>query len=148
MKQFQNVSSVRTNGFEGELNARLETGLRGYASYSLQEASNDDLKMRLTNSPQQILKMGLSYPAFGIFRTTAELRYESSRITVFGTTTEPYFVTNLNVSTRSLMDHLESSFLVRNVFDVTYRTPGGVEHRQPGITQDGRSIILKIEYHL
>jgi hypothetical protein len=34
-----------------------------------------------------------------------------------------------------------------NVFNRAYSTPGGIEHRQPAIRQDGRNLIAELRYH-
>ena len=41
---------------------------------------------------------------------------------------------------------LELSLRVNNVLDATYATPGGVEHRQAAITQDGRNLSVELRY--
>ncbi len=146
--QYQNVSKVEANGLELEFNARLNMGLRGYASYTYQHAENADSEEKLTNSPSHIAKLGLIYPVLEQFYAAIQLQYETERITVYETETDPYLLTNIHLSTAPLFGHLKLSFLVRNLFDVDYRLPGGFEHLQPAIIQDGRNFAVKLECKL
>ena len=75
----------------------------------------------------------------------AQLQYETGRVTVYHKRTDSYLLTNIHLSTTPLFGHLELSFLVRNLFDVDYRLPGGFEHIQPAIIQDGRNFAVKLE---
>jgi outer membrane receptor for ferric coprogen and ferric-rhodotorulic acid len=44
------------------------------------------------------------------------------------------------------MQRLELSLRLNNVFDATFATPGGVEHRQAAIVQDGRNLSAELRY--
>jgi outer membrane receptor for ferrienterochelin and colicins len=143
--QFQNVSKVRANGVELELTARLKMGLLCYANYIVQKAEDADREERLTNSPAQILKAGLVCPVLNFLSAAAELQYETKRITVYETETEPYFVANVNLATKPLLDRAKVSLLIRNLFDEEYSLPGGYEHEQDAIVQDGRTMTAKVE---
>ena len=70
--------------------------------------------------------------------------YDHGRLTVYGTRTDAYLVANVTLTTRSLGDRIGVSLSVRNLFDASYKTPGGFEHVQDGIAQDGRSFRLKM----
>jgi outer membrane receptor protein involved in Fe transport len=95
-------------------------------------------------------------PVLTYLYAAAELQYESGRMTVYGTSTDPYLLTHLHVSTRSrpekgkpltgLFRHTQLSFLINNLLDVTYKTPGGFEHAQPAIIQNGRNFVVRFEY--
>jgi iron complex outermembrane receptor protein len=146
VKQFRNISTVRAKGFELELDARLQIGLRGYANYAYQYVTDAGTKSKLTNSPSHLLKLGLAYSVSKYIRAAVEMQYESERITVYGTTTNPYLLTNVNLSGETWLDFLKWSILGRNLLNVTYKTPGGFEHAQPSITQDGRNLTVKLEY--
>lgn len=155
--QFQNVNKVKANGFEVECNARTKTGLAGYVNYVFQNARDASLKTELTNSPRHLVKMGLSYPVFKHIYAATEFQYETARLTVYAAKTTPYLLTNLNLWVKpqstgdrprtSWLHHLRLSFTVRNLFDVTYKTPGGFEHKQPGIVQNGRNYTVKLGLH-
>jgi len=144
--QFQNVSRVKARGLELELNVRLGRGFQGYANYILQEARDADLDQRLTNSPEHMLKWGLSFPITTLLYASTEMQYESERTTVYGTTLPAYFMANLNFRAKSLFDHFDFDLMIRNVLNTSYQTPGGIEHRQAGITQDGRNVGIRLGY--
>jgi outer membrane receptor for ferrienterochelin and colicin len=144
--QFQNLKKVRGRGVEAELNITLNNGLKGYVNYNLQNSKNVAADERISNSPAHTLKMGLIVPVFKHFFTSLETFYESGRITLNRTGTEPYLLTNLHISSRKLFNHFRFSFQVKNLLDKEYRTPGGYEHIQNSLVQDGRSFTLKLEF--
>jgi iron complex outermembrane receptor protein len=146
LTQFQNVGKVSARGLEFELQTLLKNGLRGYVNYAFADAKDADLMEKLTNSPSHLAKLGLIYPFLKYFYAAAELQYETGRNTVQGTKTDPYFFTNINLSTRRLFNHLRISVLVRNLFNVKYKLPCGFEHRQPAIAQNGRNFGVKLEF--
>jgi outer membrane receptor for ferrienterochelin and colicins len=146
LQQYQNVSRVHAQGFEAEFTARLRSGMRGYLNYSYQDAQDPDLGKTLSNSPAHVLKAGVSYPVSDLMNAAVELRYESGRITVYDTQTDGHVVTNVSLSTTPLIDHVRFSVQVRNLFDVVYATPGGFEHKQAAITQDGRNVAFNVDF--
>ena len=123
-------------------------GVSGYANYIFQRAEDADLKERLTNSPSHILKAGWLIPVLDYFYAGVNMQYETGRITVYETETDAYFLTNFSLSTKPVFDRLKLSFLIRNLFNVTYSTPGGFEHLQDTISQNGRNFALRLDYEL
>ena len=146
--QYQNIGKVNAYGLEFEFKARLKIGLQGYANYAFQRAEETASKQKLSNSPSHLAKIGLSYPVMKHFYAAAELQYESERITVYDTKTDAFLLTNLKISSKLLFNHIKSSLLIRNLFDVAYETPGGFEHLQPAFRQNGRNFDFKLEYKL
>lgn len=146
LMRYKNASKVSAFGFELGLQARFTNGVQGYANYAFQKADDGDTHERLSNSPSHLVKMGLSCRIFNHFHVAAQLLYESDRITVYETKTDPYLLTNLNFSTDPLFGHIGLSFKIRNLFDVEYRYPGGFEHLQPAIIQNGRNFIARLEF--
>lgn len=146
MFQFQNLKRVKAYGLGLELNAHLKTGFCGYAIYNYQNAEDAKTKEELTNSPHHIFKLGLSCPLIKHFYASAQWLYETERITVYGTKTDPYLLTNVNLSTKTLFNHIKASLLVKNLLDVEYKTPGGYEHKEDAFIQNGRNFIAKLEY--
>lgn len=144
---YQNVNKANAHGLDVELNLRSKTGIHGRVSYSIQQAGDANTKQRLTNSPRHILQLAASSAFISPLQVAAEMKYESARRTVQDTSTRSYFLTNLNLTTTpSFHKHLEFSFLINNLFDVNYQTPGGLEHKQPAITQNGRNFIFGVGY--
>ncbi|MEK7728689.1 MAG: TonB-dependent receptor, partial [candidate division KSB1 bacterium] len=136
--QYQNRSRAKTSGFEVELTGRLQARVRGFLNYSRQNARDSKSNRVLTNSPRHLAKAGLIVTMFKKIQMAAELQYETGRKTVYDTKTQAYLLANLQLSTKAaapsregskkLLGPLDAKISVNNLFDVTYQTPGGVEH--------------------
>lgn len=146
--QYENSGKIDARGVELGLTVRQQSGLHGYVSYARQHAENAESNRKLNNFPSHLAKGGLSYPLSRSFSATSALQYESGRTTVYGTKTDPYLLTDIRLSTRIQPTPLRVSFAVGNLFGVTYSTPGGLDHRQAAITQDGRSYLVRIAFEL
>jgi iron complex outermembrane receptor protein len=147
--RFNNTGHIRTNGLEISLNARLSTGINCYGNYTFQDAKYLGIgNQQLTNSPNHLLNFGFRVPILKNISTTTQLHYESERQTVYDTKTKPFLTTNVNLSFHPLWDRFELSILARNIFNVKYKIPGGYEHTQPAIQQDGRTLTAKINFKI
>ena len=156
--QFQNINQVEARGLELECKARMKNGLHGYASYVFQQAEDADSNIELTNFPSHVVKAGLSKSLARQFRIATEMRYETARTTVYETETDSYLITNVTFSAHPLpgriplsgllFDHMNLSLTVRNLLDANYATPGGRDHRQPAIAQNGRNYLVRVDYEL
>lgn len=151
---YRNVGDARAHGFETELQGRMGTSGSGYLSYSYQNATDRTTGERLTNSPAHMVKAGAAVDLTGWLAAGLDTRYESSRRTLAGTETDPAFLTDLHllVPSRTVggvdgaLDRLELSLRLNNLFDTEFATPGGVEHRQAAILQDGRTVSAELRY--
>jgi iron complex outermembrane receptor protein len=153
--QFQDQGRVQARGVEMELQGRIANGFGGYASYAYQWARDAETDKRLTNSPDHLVKAGLSYPFSRHFYGALESQYETGRLTVYGTETDPHLVTHLKatvnfpVSSSSAFGRVLSrtslSIQLRNLFDEDYKTPGGYEHIQDAIQQNGRTFLVELD---
>lgn len=150
--QFRNLGRVKAVGLEVELNVRPQTGARGYASYTFQRARDPKRKRILTNSPRHLMKIGMIYPVQKFLQAALEMQYETERLTVYRTKTDPFLLTNLRLATvsekkrRHPLAQLQLALAVNNLFNVAYQTPGGLEHRQAAITQNGRNYQITVKY--
>jgi iron complex outermembrane receptor protein len=143
--QFQNLGKVKARGLEMGIHARWENGIWAHVNYSWQSAKNAFSDEKLTNSPGHLFKAGISMPLCQSFIFSTLFQYESERLTVYLTKTEPYFLIHLNLTTNRLFEHWKASFQVRNFLNATYYLPGGFEHIQSAIIQPSRSFLAKIE---
>jgi outer membrane receptor protein involved in Fe transport len=145
---------VQTDGLTVGVNAALGRST-AYASYALQDAKDGLTGTRLTNSPTNIAKAGLSAAVAPGVLAGVEVRYETSRLTVYGTETDPYVWTGLHLlvgpgvaagkaGPGSILRSWRLSLAVSNLFDTRYSLPGGFEHRQAAIQQDGRTVTLQL----
>jgi iron complex outermembrane receptor protein len=141
--QYQNRSRVSALGAGVALNFRLNNGIRGYASYAYRNARDEDLDSRLSNSPVHAVKAGASIPLPAGWRGGFQMLFESSRITIYRTETDPYLLLNANLSAPKLFNHVDFSLQVNNLLNTEYGYPGGLEHLQPAILQDGRNLMLR-----
>ena len=77
---------------------------------------------------------------------------------MLGTKTDAYFLMNMRLAIAPaahgfgqvgrMSDHLQLSLTIRNLLDTDYAKPGGLEHLQPAIPQDGRNYLLRLDYRL
>jgi outer membrane receptor protein involved in Fe transport len=150
---YRNTGDARAIGFEMELDGRLGTRGTGYLSYTFQNA-RDEAGIRLSNSPVHMLKGGTGFELARWVSASVQGRYESGRRTVYGTATDPSLVSDLHLLIPAQnparpvrnIDRLQLSLRVNNLFDASWATPGGVEHRQAAIQQDGRTLSAELRY--
>ncbi len=152
--QYRNVGDGKADGFEVELQGRLGSSGTGYLSYSYQDATDRATGQRLTNSPEHMLKGGASLDLTSWLGAAVDTRYESGRRTLAGTETDPAFISDLHLlvparssaAARGPLERLELSLRLNNLFDASFATPAGVEHRQAAIAQDGRTVSAELRY--
>jgi outer membrane receptor protein involved in Fe transport len=148
---YRNLGKVRAQGMEATLDVRPLTRLRGYLNYGIGRAVDDDTREPLTNSPGHLVKLGLAAEVTRRASAAAELRYESGRRTVVGTRTDPFLIANLNLGFHPFprtgaTGGFDLALRVTNLFGTRYAYPGGTEHLQPSIEQDGRAVMVRVGY--
>jgi iron complex outermembrane receptor protein len=147
IRVFRNEAEVRTTGAELELRARLGNGLEGRASWTLQEARNVEGDQWLPNSPRNLGKLAVSAPiALEKVFAGLELFYVGERASLAGRTIDDYFLANLTISAREIAQGLDFSASIYNLFDEEYFDPGGTEHVQDQLKQDGIAFRFKLTY--
>jgi outer membrane receptor for ferrienterochelin and colicin len=147
---------AETRGLELALEGIWANGIRGRASYTLQETENRSSNQNLPDSPQHLVKLNLSVPVIDEKLVAAlEVRYTSSRGTVRTTTVGDtvadedvggFGIVNFTLFSRNLMENLELSASVYNLLDRKYADPATRFHQQDSIERDGRSFRLKLVY--
>jgi len=144
---FENVDRVKAQGAEVEMEGKLSRSLDARASYAWQKSENELTGDTLSNSPRHMAKLGLAKAmARERFQAALELQYLGSRDTVTGGRTGSYVLTNLTLLSRNWKNGPTLSFSVYNLFDRHYGDPGGEEHVQEVIPQDGRNYRLQVKY--
>jgi hypothetical protein len=131
-------------------------GTSGSLSYTYQDAVDSRSHVRLANSPVHMVKGGTGLELTRWIGVGADVRYESGRRTLLGTETRLALITDLHLllpshsaaSPRGPLDRAELSLRLDNLFDTAFATPGGVEHRQAAIPQDGRTASAEPRYRL
>jgi outer membrane receptor for ferrienterochelin and colicins len=151
---YENIASVSANGLEMSLDARVAEGTRGYLNYTWQraeEASGAKQGAALTNSPSHLVKLGLAATVTTGLTVALEMHYESSRATMSGTSTEPAVLSNANIvwhpQWSGIGRRLELSVRGLNLLNRKYGYPGGTEHVQTTIPENGRRMTVRLGYH-
>ncbi|HSW52028.1 MAG TPA: TonB-dependent receptor, partial [Sulfuricaulis sp.] len=94
-----------------------------------------------------LAKLNLTTPLPGTaWRGGLEWQYTDRRRTLSGGETASQALTNLTLSSGRLVKGLEISASLYNLFDKAWSDPGGEEHLQDVIPQDGRGWRLKLNY--
>jgi iron complex outermembrane receptor protein len=148
---YLNLADVAAKGIEVSLDARPTQGTHGYLNYTFQRTRLSGSPM--TNSPSHMVKTGLGADIFRLTTGAVELRYESSRITPQGTTTNGFVIANSNFTFRPFADRprgnimltgLEVGLHADNLFNTRYANPGSIEHLEQSIEQNGRTFIVRL----
>lgn len=144
---YRNLDKVEARGIELEAEQARGNGLRWRASYALQRTEDAITGMVLTNSPRHLAKLNFMTPLPATtWRGGLEWQYTDRRRTLSGGKTASYALTNLTLSNGQLVKGLEMSASLYNLLDKSYADPGGEEHLQDVIPQDGRGWRLKLNY--
>jgi iron complex outermembrane receptor protein len=146
LSQYQSGESVKAHGVEVSADKTWDPGARLRASLSAQEADYVD-GHELLNSPKLLGKLNLSAPLpVRHLRAAYEFQYDSSRLTLNGTTLSGYELSNLILSTDILAPRSLLSVGVYNLFDEQYAQPGSATNWQNSFEQDGRSVQFKAAF--
>jgi outer membrane receptor for ferrienterochelin and colicins len=142
---YQNFGKATATGVEAELDGYLANGVKGRASYSYVNAENPATNQILTNSPQHLGKLNLSFPVVQqrLF-AGLDAQYTSSVQTLAGNTLSGFSVFNVTLLGHTLGKHLDLSGSVYNVFNKKYFEPGRPEDPEDSIQQDGRNFRIKL----
>lgn len=150
---FRNVDLAEAKGVELEAERLWHGGTRLRASYSWQSAKDSTTGTRLSNSPRHLAKMNFTTPFLGdVWRAGTEIQYMGERTTPRGGAVSDFTVVNLTLVAERFAKNLEVSAGIYNLFDENYADPPSTEHFDSRgrylnqITQDGRSVRLKLTY--
>jgi iron complex outermembrane receptor protein len=147
LDHYVNGEEIEARGMELGLRGELENGIRGHIDFTYARTREKDSDDMLLNSPEYTGNLGLSFPLIKDKAYLAgELNYLYRRLTKDGSYTDDVYLTNLTFSTKNLWRGIEVSASIYNLFDQEYGDPGGTEHLQNEIPQDGRSFQFKISY--
>ncbi|HSQ78315.1 MAG TPA: TonB-dependent receptor, partial [Nitrospirota bacterium] len=147
--KFENTDEIRARGAELELDNKWSNGSEGRASYTIQRAESNLTGEPLSNSPTQLAKLNFSVPIIRekVFAGFEE-QYMSKRRTDTGSYTQAFYLTNLTLYTRNLLNHLEVSASVYNLMNKKFDDPVSFADLTPldRVQQDGRTYRLKLTY--
>ena len=144
---FENVMRADTKGGSVELEAKLAGGIKGRLSYTLQDTTDGTTGRRLSNSPEHLAKLGLIVPLFGDKLTSGfELQGSSAVTSTSNQRVGGFLLANWTLLSKQISKNMDVSLSIYNLFDSKYSYPGGPEHLENSILQDGRTFRLKIVY--
>jgi iron complex outermembrane receptor protein len=145
---FQNIGKSRTQGAEFEAERVWSDDMRLRASYAWQITRDQTTGAELENSPKHLVKFNYSQPVFdNALHAGVELQYTGSRKTLAGGSTGGFAIANLTLVSSRLVQGLELSASVYNLFDKRHADPARPEHVPiDAITQNGRNFRLKLGY--
>jgi outer membrane receptor for ferrienterochelin and colicins len=139
---FANLSRVKANGVEMEIERRYEAGSLVRFSYALQKTSNPDTRAELTSSPRHLAKANVALPVFNWGSLGAEAQYQGSVGTLSGAREGAFTIANVSFMSAMMPGGLQASVSILNLFDARYAYPGAEDHLQDAIEQDGRTFRL------
>lgn len=147
LPQFQNLEEVTAKGSTAELEGKWANGVEARISYTIQRTKDQLTGDPLTNSPAQMVKLVLNIPVTKdkIFLGVEE-QYMDRRKIDAGGYAPAFAITNLTLFSQNLVQRLEASVSVYNLFDKEYGDPVTLDFVQPTIRQDGRSYRFKLTY--
>ena len=147
LEVFRNLDRVKAEGVEVEMEGSFARFLEGRVSYALQRSEDAGTGALLTNSPRHLAKANLTVPfRDDKFLASLEAQHTSSRDTLSGQPAGAFTVVNLTFLSRAWKKGPSLSMSVFNLFDTEYGDPGGTEHVQSLIPQDGRSFRFQVRY--
>jgi outer membrane receptor protein involved in Fe transport len=148
--QFINSGKIRTRGVESEISANWQQWSGSVGHTYQNTAYGDDPGRAVTNSPRNLLKVHLSRELFNRrLIVSGELNYTSRIATLNPEQDAPdYLVANLTFLGKNvLVNGLDASLSIYNLFDRRYSQPGGNEHLPVAlIPQDGITAGLRLNY--
>ena len=141
---FTNIGEAQGTGIEAELRYKSKDVGESFLNFSLQEAKDQVTDQILTNSPGFMIKTGWICPVFKLFIVSPEFFYETGRKTLAGNMTKEVYLVNLSLRSVKFLHYFDISFKVRNLFNYSYKYPGGYEHAQDALIQDSRSFFVQL----
>jgi len=122
-------------------------GVEARISYTVQRTKDQLTGDPLTNSPAQMGKLVLNVPVMKdkIFLGVEE-QYVDRRKIDAGGYAPAFAITNLTLFSQNLVQRLDASVSVYNLFNKEYGDPVTLDFVQPTIQQDGRSYRFKLTY--
>jgi iron complex outermembrane receptor protein len=147
---FENRSKTSSTGVEAELSASLPRGVELRAAFAVQDPKDEDLDVTPAGAPRTLGRLGVTFPVVsGVARVAVEARYAGARPIRSGGEAPAVTVAGLSLFVHPLGEAgPELMGTVYNLFDTQWGEPGGEEHLQATLPQDGRSFRFGLRYGL
>ncbi len=148
MNVFMNSGQHESKGIELQTEGKWENGYSGKISYCYQKSEHT-----LANSPNHLIKGSLTIPLpLEKSFATVETLTTSSRLNTYGNSISGATIVNVTLLNHDLLNGLELSASVYNLFDTHYADPVGSEQTNSlsetlqSIRQDGVTFRIKGTY--
>lgn len=146
LTQYRAGERIDARGVELSAARHWPSGIRLRGSVSFQDVAYQSGN-ELENSPRWLGRFNLIYPLpWHGLRLGYEYRFEGSRRTLAGAELGAYSLSHLNLSAEGWIRGVDLSLGVRNLFDRSYRHPAADTNWQDSFSQDGRAVLLKMDY--
>lgn len=145
--QFKNTELIKSRGVEIGLEADWPDLVRGHVSFTYQDTVDKKIDSQVVNSPHYLIKSGVIIPVYkNMFYLGVQCRYMGERLTRNYIKTDHSITGDINLSARNIVEGLDLSIGVFNLFDEEYSDPVSSSHTQDAIEQDGRTFLFKAGY--
>ena len=145
--RFANIGGMRSRGIEAELEGRWDR-FRLRTSYTRLRAETSAAETP-ANAPTSLANLTLLAPfAGGRAIAGVESYFVNTRLTFDGSELPPMFMTNVAVTIHHVVDRIDLTLGVTNLFDQRVGDPGGEEHRQSSIPVDPRIAWARLRLEL
>lgn len=142
---YDNVGRITARGIELEGDYVAAEGWRARASWAVQSAHDTRDRGRIGNSPTVLGKLHLSVPLPALqARLGAEWQHTGSRLTLAGNRLPAHDVVNTTLRVAPPGARWSVAASVYNLLDRGWSDPGGPEHLQDALAQDGRTWRLQL----
>jgi iron complex outermembrane receptor protein len=146
LTQYRSGERIDAEGVELSAARRWSSGVSLRGSLAFQDVTYQGGN-ELENSPRWLGRLNLIYPLpWHGLRLGYEYRFEGSRRTLAGAELGAYSLSHLNLSAEGWIRGVDLSLAVRNLFDRHYHHPGADTNWQDSFAQDGRAVLLKMDY--
>lgn len=141
MLVYVNQNRVSASGLGMQAERRWQDGTHLRVSLNRQQAE-DELGQRVTHSPDVLAKLLATIP-LGTWRAGMEAHYTGARQTTGGNSAAGFWLVHANLMAPRSKGGGEFSLRVTNLFNQHYDDPGGAQHEQTLLPQDGRALEVR-----
>jgi outer membrane receptor protein involved in Fe transport len=145
LPQYQSSGRVEAYGAEVSATAAWNSVGRMRASVSWQDVSYAH-GGELPNSSEWLARLNYARPLTAALNLGFELQYDSERRTLDGLTVDGYWLANMNLVAGDVINGLDLSLTLLNLFDKRYEHPAADSNWQDTLEQDGRAVRLRLDY--
>lgn len=144
---FRNSDDAIARGIELVVERMFDGGVRCLATYTWQDVVDRTTHRRPPNSPAHLMKLAAEAPLVPeALLAGAELQWMGQRRTLAGRDAAAFAIVNLTLRTPTFANGLSASLSAHNLLDTRYADPGGAEHLQDEIEQDGRTLVARVQW--